>query len=104
VILATSNSYKATGETLKGLRPDGRLVLMGISDEPLIVTGHLLMGRGRIIGSVQNDREYLYEALDYVAKGKVRVMTESFLLDDMNTAYDKVVKGELRFRAVLKIQ
>jgi D-arabinose 1-dehydrogenase-like Zn-dependent alcohol dehydrogenase len=104
VILATSNSYKTTGETLKGLRPDGRLVLMGISDEPLIVTGHLLMGRGRIIGSLQNDREYLYEALDYVAKGKVHVMAETFPLDDMNTAYDKVVKGELRFRAVLKIQ
>jgi alcohol dehydrogenase len=104
VILATSNSYKTTGDTLKGLRPDGRLVLMGISDEPLIVTGHLLMGRGRIIGSLQNDREYLYEALDYVAKGKVRVMTESFPLDDMNIAYEKVVKGELRFRAVLKIQ
>jgi alcohol dehydrogenase len=103
VILATSNSYKATGETLKGLRPDGRLVLMGISDEPLIVTGQLLMGRGRIIGSLQNDREYLYEALDYVAKGKVQVMTETFPLEDMNTAYDKVVKGELRFRAVLKI-
>jgi alcohol dehydrogenase len=104
VILATSNSYKTTGDTLKGLRPDGRLVLMGISDEPLIVTGHLLMGRGRIIGSLQNDREYLYEALDYVAKGKVRVMTESFPLDNMNDAYEKVVKGELRFRAVLKIQ
>jgi D-arabinose 1-dehydrogenase-like Zn-dependent alcohol dehydrogenase len=76
---------------------------MGISDEPLIVTGQLLMGRGRIIGSLQNDREYLYEALDYVAKGKVQVMTETFPLEDMNTAYDKVVKGELRFRAVLKI-
>ncbi len=104
VILATSNSYKATGDTLKGLRPDGRLVLMGISDEPLIVTGHLLMTRGRIIGSLQNDREYLYEALDYVAKGKVHVMIETFPLDEMNTAYDKVAKGELRFRAVLKIQ
>ena len=104
VILATSNSYKATSDTLKGLRPDGRLVLMGLSDEPLIVTGHLLMGRGRIIGSIQNDREYLYEALDYVAKGKVRVMTESFPLDDMNMVYEKVVKGELRFRAVLKIR
>ena len=104
VILATSNSYKATSDTLKGLRPDGRLVLMGLSDEPLIVTGHLLMGRGRIIGSIQNDREYLYEALDYVAKGKVRVMTESFPLGDMNIAYEKVVKGELRFRAVLKIR
>ena len=28
VILATSNSYKATADSIKGLRPDGRVVLM----------------------------------------------------------------------------
>ena len=104
MILATSNSYRATGDTLKGLRLDGRLILMGISDEPLTVTGHLLMNRGRIIGSIQNDREYLYEALDYVAKGKVNVMTETFPLEEVNKAYDKVANGEVRFRAVLKIR
>jgi hypothetical protein len=27
----------------------------------------------------QNDREYLYEALDYVAKGKAKVMTNIFV-------------------------
>ena len=107
VILATSNSYRATGDTLKGLRPDGRLIPMGISDEPLTVTGHLLMNRGRIIGlgrSIQNDREYLYEALDYVAKGKVNVMTETFPLEEVNKAYDNVANGKVRFRAVLKIR
>src|SRR5215813_9445603 len=31
VILGTSNSYKATVDSIKGLRPDGRLVLMGAS-------------------------------------------------------------------------
>jgi hypothetical protein len=29
-------------------------------------------------GAEQTGREYLYEALEYVAKGKVRVMTETF--------------------------
>jgi alcohol dehydrogenase len=29
VILVTSNSYKAASEALKGLRPDGRMVVMG---------------------------------------------------------------------------
>jgi alcohol dehydrogenase len=77
---------------------------MGISDEPATVTGHLLMNRERIIGSIQNDREYLYEALDYVAKGKVNVMTETFPLEEVNEAYDKVANGEVRFRAVLKIR
>jgi hypothetical protein len=33
---------------------------------------------------MQNDREYLYEAVDYVAKGKGRVITETFSLDDIS--------------------
>ena len=79
VILATSNSYKATADSIKGLRPDGRFVLMGVSTtEPLTISPEILFKRARIIGSTQNDREHLYEALDYVAKGKVRVMTEIF--------------------------
>jgi len=36
------------------------------------------MRRLKIIGSQQNDREFLYEALDYVAQGKVKVITETY--------------------------
>jgi D-arabinose 1-dehydrogenase-like Zn-dependent alcohol dehydrogenase len=69
VILATSNSYKATADAIKGLRPDGRVILMGVSStETLTVSPEILFKRVRIIGSTQNDREHLYEALDYVAK------------------------------------
>jgi D-arabinose 1-dehydrogenase-like Zn-dependent alcohol dehydrogenase len=39
-----------------------------------------------VYGSNQNGREYLYEALDYVAKGKVKVMAETFPLDDVADA------------------
>jgi alcohol dehydrogenase len=103
VILATSNSYKTIGDSLNGLRPDGRIILMGVSTtEPLIVPPDLIFRRGRIIGSMQNDREYLYEALDYVTKGKVRVITETFTLDDISNAYDMVANGKVRFRAVIK--
>jgi dehydrogenase len=103
VILATSNSYKATADALKGLRPDGRFILMGVSTtEPLTISPEILFKRGRIIGSTQNDREYLYEALDYVAKGKVRVMTEIFPLEEISNAYDKVANGNVRFKAVIE--
>jgi alcohol dehydrogenase len=103
VILATSNSYKATADSLKGLRPDGRLILMGVSaTEPLTLSPELLFKRGRIIGSTQNGREHLHEALDYAAKGKVRVMTEIFPLEEISNAYDKVANGSVRFRAVIK--
>ena len=103
VILATSNSYKAAADTLRGLRPDGRLMFIGGSDEPFTIPspGEFLANRHQIIGSSQNGREYLYEALDYVAKGKVKVMVETFPLDDIADAYEKVANGKVRFRAVI---
>lgn len=103
VILATSNSYKATADAIKGLRPDGRVILMGVSPtESLTVPPEILFKRIRILGSTQNDREHLYEALDYVAKGKVKVMTEISPLEEISNAYDKVANGNVRFKAVVK--
>lgn len=103
VILATSNSYKATADTVKGLRPDGRVILMGVSDEPFVISdpAGFIDRRLQIIGSTQNSREYLYEALDYVAKGKVKVMTETYPLDGISDAYERVADGKVRFRAVI---
>jgi alcohol dehydrogenase len=102
VILVTSNSYNAASEVLKGLRPDGRLVLMGVSTEPLVVTAEIIGNRSRIIGSTQNGPEYLYEALDYVAEGKVKIIAETYSLDDIASAYEKVATGNVRFRALIK--
>jgi len=102
VILVTSNSYNAASEVLKGLRPDGRLVLMGVSAEPLVVTAEIIGNRSRIIGSTQNGPEYLYEALDYVAQGKVKIIAETYSLDDIARAYENVATGNVRFRAVIK--
>jgi D-arabinose 1-dehydrogenase-like Zn-dependent alcohol dehydrogenase len=57
----------------------------------------------RVIGSTQNGREYLYEALDYAAKGKVKVIAETYKLDEAPKAYARVAEGSVRFRAVLAI-
>lgn len=75
IILVTSNSYKVATEALRGLSPDGRMVLMGIST----VTSEIVGNRCRIIGSMQNAQEYLY---DYVANGKVKVIAV-YSLDDI---------------------
>ena len=101
VILATSNSYKATSEALNGLRPDGRMVLMGYDPHHLEVPGAILLTRGRIIGSQQNGPEFLFEALDYAAKGKVKAIAETFPLGEIGRAYEKVAAGAVRFRAVI---
>jgi alcohol dehydrogenase len=102
VVLGTGNSVDAMAEAIAGLRPDGRFVLMGFEAKPLPVSpADLIMRRIKIVSSQQNGREYLYEALDYAAKGKVKVMAETYPLAEVNKAYDRVAEGKVRFRAVI---
>ena len=61
--------------------------------------GQLLVVLG-LKGAEQNGRNYLYEAFDYVEKGKVKVMTETFPLEDVTDAYERADNGNVHFRAV----
>jgi D-arabinose 1-dehydrogenase-like Zn-dependent alcohol dehydrogenase len=102
IVLGTSNSADAMADAVKGLRPDGRLVVMGFEPKPLPLSiGDLIMRRIRVLGSQQNGREYLYEALKFVAEGKVKVLAEPYPLADIGRAYDRVEAGQVRFRAVV---
>ena len=102
VVLGTSNSSDAMADSIQGLRPDGRLVLMGLDTKRLpIAPTDLIHRRIRILGSQQNGREYLHEALALAASGKVRVMTETYRLEEIRKAYERVEKGSVGFRAVV---
>jgi D-arabinose 1-dehydrogenase-like Zn-dependent alcohol dehydrogenase len=101
VVLGTSNSMDAMAATVDALRPDGRLVVMGFEAKPLVLNPWFIMKRARILGSAQNHPEYLYEALQLAARGKVKVMVEAYPLDDAVKAYGRVAEGKVRFRAVI---
>jgi len=102
VILGTSNSNDAMVDCVQGLRPDGRFVLMGFEAKPLQLSPiDFITRRIRILGSSQNHPEYLYEALDYAAKRRVKTIVETYRLDEIGKAYDRVVNGRVRFRAVI---
>ena len=75
---------------------------MGADAEPLSISlMDLIMKRIRVIGSQQNGPEYLYETLDFVAQGKVKTIVETYPLAEAPKAYQRVVDGKARFRAVL---
>ncbi|QNI33098.1 alcohol dehydrogenase catalytic domain-containing protein [Alloacidobacterium dinghuense] len=102
IILSTTNSTPSMVDSIQGLRPDGRFIVMGADAEPLTVSViELLFKRIKIIGSQQNGPEYLYEALDYVAQGKVKSVIETYPLAEATKAYERVAEGKARFRAVL---
>jgi len=77
---------------------------MGADAELLAISlMDLISKRIRVIGSQQNGPEYLYEALDFVAQGKVKTIVETYPLAEAPKAYQRVVEGKARFRAVLTI-
>jgi D-arabinose 1-dehydrogenase-like Zn-dependent alcohol dehydrogenase len=84
IILSTFNSTKSMVDSIQGLRPDGRFIVMGADAEPPSLSLiELLFKRIKIIGSQQNGPEYLYEALDYVAQGKVKSIIETYPLAEL---------------------
>ena len=61
----------------------------------------MLFKRIKIVGSQQNGPEYLCEALEYVAQGKVKSIIKAYPLAEAAKAYERVAEGKTRFRAVL---
>lgn len=102
IILATTNSGTHVTQALSGLRPEGRLVNMGLLDTPIQADSvDFLMGQRRLIGSQQNRRTDLVEALELVAAGKVKPALEVYPLDQVNDVRDRLEAGKVRYRAVL---
>jgi 2-desacetyl-2-hydroxyethyl bacteriochlorophyllide A dehydrogenase len=103
IILNTGNSSKLAVECLEGLLPEGRLVLMGIDPEPMMLPqSSLITKQLKLIGSRQDERQDLIDILNLAAQGKVKPMIEVFSLAEVNTAFERVKSGKVRFRAVLR--
>jgi D-arabinose 1-dehydrogenase-like Zn-dependent alcohol dehydrogenase len=103
VILGTTNSAAHATEALRGLRPEGRMVNMGLLDGPIQADPlHFLSNQVRLIGSKQNHRRDLVEALDLAASGKVKPRIEVYPLDKINDVRDRLEAGKVRYRAVIK--
>lgn len=102
VILATATSGKAMSAVLGGLGVNGKLIILGAAAEPLQVPGiPLLMGRRSILGWPSGSSIDSQDTLSFSAQSGVRSMNEVFPLERAAEAYDHMMSGKARFRAVL---
>ena len=102
VLMHTSSNHTAVLDALTGLRPWGKLVMNGIGfDDMPLPALNLVSNSHQIVGSAHNGIEYLVEALDIVARGAVSPWIEVFPSERVQAAYEKVVAGEVRFKAVV---
>ncbi|MCX5199513.1 alcohol dehydrogenase catalytic domain-containing protein [Streptomyces sp. NBC_00249] len=105
VVLATGRSHAAAADAMAGLRPGGRLVLAGIDTAGAFTLppGLPFFGLGqRILGASHDGTPILRDALALVASGAVRPLVEVFEKERIAEAVDRVDKGEVRFRAVIR--
>jgi D-arabinose 1-dehydrogenase-like Zn-dependent alcohol dehydrogenase len=102
VILATVTSGKAMSAVLGGLGVNGRLIILGAAAEPLEVTaGLLIAGRRSIMGWPSGTSIDSQDTLSFSVLAGVRPMTEVFPLERAAAAYERMMSGNARFRAVL---
>jgi D-arabinose 1-dehydrogenase-like Zn-dependent alcohol dehydrogenase len=102
VILATVPSGKAMTEILGGLAANGKLVIIGASDEPIQVpTSLMIMGRRSLIGWPAGTSIDSQDTLSFSVLSGVRSMNEEFPLERTAEAYDHMMSGKAKFRCVL---
>jgi len=102
VILAVVPSGKAMTEILGGLAVNGKLVVIGASDEPIQVpTPLMIMGRRSLIGWPAGTSIDSQDTLSFSVLSGIRSMNEVFPLEKAPEAYEQMMSGKARFRAVL---
>jgi len=104
VVLATVTNGDAMSAVLAGLGVNGKLIILGAAAEPLQVPGiPLLVGRRSILGWPSGSSIDSQDTLFFSAQTGVRSMNEVFPLARAPEAYDHMMSGKARFRAVLTI-
>jgi D-arabinose 1-dehydrogenase-like Zn-dependent alcohol dehydrogenase len=102
VVVSTSNSAKHVSQVLNGLRPEGRLVNLGVLDGALSVDAmQLMFPLRRILGGSQGHRRDLVDLLGLAAAGKVKPALETYPLAQINEVRDRQASGKVRFRSVI---
>jgi alcohol dehydrogenase/propanol-preferring alcohol dehydrogenase len=104
VIPATAPNSKSISELVAGLDNNGTLLVVAAPFGPISVSPlALISGRRRIQGWPSGTAVDSTETLRFAQLHGIRPMVEAFPLTEATTAYDKMMKGEVRFRSVLDL-
>ena len=102
VILATAPSSKAMSELVDGLGPNGKLVVIGATFDPIEVAPiQLISGSRTIQGWAAGTPADSEDTLRFAELSGVRPMIETYPLEKAGEAYARMMSGNAQFRVVL---
>jgi D-arabinose 1-dehydrogenase-like Zn-dependent alcohol dehydrogenase len=102
VILATAPNSKAMSELIDGLGPNGKLIVVGATVDPIEVTPLQLIGGSKTIqGWAAGTPADSEDTLRFAELSGVRPMIETYPLEKAAEAYARMMSGNAQFRVVL---
>ncbi len=104
LILNTVSAEHDINDYLSLLTTDGTLVVIGLPGVPFAVNADsLLSGRRSMAGSMIGGISELQEMLKFCGEKNIVSEIELISADYVNTAYERTVKSDVRFRFVIDI-
>jgi uncharacterized zinc-type alcohol dehydrogenase-like protein len=104
LILNTVSAEHDINDYLGLLATDGTLVVIGLPGVPFAVQANsLLTGRRSMAGSMIGGVAETQEMLDFCGANNIVSEIELIAADYVNTAYERTVKSDVRFRFVIDI-
>jgi len=102
VILGTAPSSKAMSDLFDGLRPNGKLIVVGVAFDPIEITPVQLNTGSRMIqGWAAGTPADSEDTLNFAEYTGVRPMIETYPLEKAADAYERMLSGKAQFRVVL---
>lgn len=102
VILATAASSEAMTAAIEGLRHNGELIVLGATAEPIEVSPFQIIPTSRTIhGHPSGTARDVEETLRFAALTGIRPLIEEMPLEEVETAYQRMLSGDANFRMVL---
>ncbi|MBB2147292.1 NAD(P)-dependent alcohol dehydrogenase [Pedobacter gandavensis] len=101
-IIDTVSAEHDYNQYLALLRTNGVMILLGVPPTPADVQAiHLILGRRSLVGSLVGGIKETQEMLDYCAEHGITSDVEMIRMDQINEAYERTLKGDVRYRFVI---
>jgi alcohol dehydrogenase (NADP+) len=101
-ILDTVSAVHDYNFYLSLLKTDGVMVCVGVPPEPAQIPAiNLIMSRKSFAGSLIGGLPETQEMLDYCAEHNIVSDVEVIAMKDINEAYERMLKGDVRYRFVI---
>src|SRR3954463_11128695 len=103
VILATATSGEAMSAVQGGVAVNGTLLIVGAAESMEVSPMALLTGCRSVKGWYSGTSIDSQDTLAFSVRTGVRSMNETYPLERVSEAYDRMISGQARFRVVLTI-